>query len=103
LAEGKIESKVPFLGDLPIIGNLFQSSGSNTARDNLYVFLSAHILNDDRFNNLGDFTRDAIHGVRSFQDDLKLQQFSDPDNVRDQELAPLVRPGNAATEAEKTP
>ncbi len=103
MAEGKIQSKVPLLGDLPIIGKLFQSSGSNTARDNLYVFLSAHILNDDRFNNLGDFTRDAIHGVRSFQDDLQLQQFSDPDNVRDQELAPLVRPGTAATEAEKTP
>ena len=60
------------------------------------------ILDDDRFNNLGDFTRDAIQGVRSFQDDLRLQQFSDPDNERDVELRPLVRPG-IGTAAEQQP
>lgn len=102
MSAGRIQSKVPLLGDLPFIGALFQSSGSNTSRDNLYVFLSAHILDDDRFNNLGDFTRDAIHGVRSFQDDLRLQQFSDPDNERDVELRPLVRPGDG-TAAEQQP
>ncbi|MDE0959145.1 MAG: hypothetical protein OSB09_00025 [Planctomycetota bacterium] len=103
MAESEVKSKVPLLGDLPFIGTLFQSSGSNSTRDNLYVFLSAHILDDDHFNNLGDFTKDAIHGVRSFQDDLRLQQFTDPNNKRDQQLAPLIRPGLTATEAEKTP
>ena len=102
MSAGAIQSKVPLLGDLPFIGALFQSSGASTSRDNLYVFLSAHILDDDRFNNLGDFTRDAIHGVRSFQDDLRLQQFSDPDNERDMELRPLVRPGDG-TAAEQQP
>ena len=102
MSAGAIQSKVPLLGDLPFIGALFQSSGASTSRDNLYVFLSAHILDDDRFNNLGDFTRDAIHGVRSFQDDLRLQQFSDPDNERDVELRPLVRPGDG-TAAEQQP
>ncbi len=103
MSEGNIKSKVPLLGDLPFIGELFQSSGSNTARDNLYVFLSAHILDDDGFNNLGNFTRDAIEGVRSFQDNLRLQQFSDAENPRDQELAPLIRPNSDATEEEQHP
>ncbi|MEC9477414.1 MAG: secretin N-terminal domain-containing protein [Planctomycetota bacterium] len=90
--ETSTESKVPFLGDLPFVGPLFQGSSGSKLRDNLYVFLSAHILDDDRFNNLGDFTRDAIRGVRSFGDEIRLQQFTDPDNKRDQELSPLTQP-----------
>ncbi|MGE4618532.1 MAG: secretin N-terminal domain-containing protein [Planctomycetota bacterium] len=84
-------SKVPLLGDLPLVGTLFQGKTGSKIRDNLYVFLSAHILEDDRFNSLGDFTRDAIHGVRSFGDTIRLQQFTDPDNPRDQELAPFIQ------------
>ena len=88
----KIEEKIPLLGDLPLIGKLFQSHGSSSRRDNLYVFLSAHILDDDRFNNLGDFTQGAIKGVRSFDDEIRLQQFSDPKNARDRAVEPLIKP-----------
>ena len=88
----KLNEKVPLLGDLPLIGMLFQSHGSSSRRDNLYVFLSAHILDDDRFNNLGDFTAGAIEGVRSFDDEIRLQQFSDPENARDRAVEPLIRP-----------
>lgn len=87
-----LDEKVPFLGDLPLIGMLFQSHGSSSRRDNLYVFLSAHILDDDRFNNLSDFTQGAIEGVRSFDDEIRLQQFSDPENARDRAVEPLIRP-----------
>ena len=90
--ETSTASKVPFLGDLPIVGALFQGQSGSKLRDNLYVFLSAHILDDDRFNNLGDFTKTAIHGVRSFGDQIQLQQFTDPANKRDQELSPLIDP-----------
>ncbi|NRA76522.1 MAG: hypothetical protein HRU16_11325 [Planctomycetes bacterium] len=87
----KLNEKVPLLGDLPLIGMLFQSHGSSSRRDNLYVFLSAHILDDDRFNNLGDFTAGAIEGVRSFDDDIRLQQFSDPENALDRAVEPLIK------------
>lgn len=102
MAQSQIESKIPFLGDLPFLGPLFQSSGSNTARDNLYVFLSAHIMDDAGYNGLGSFTKDAIKGVRSFDDDIRLQQFTDPSNPRDAVLEEVIV-GENPTEEEMQP
>ncbi len=102
MAQSEIQSKIPFLGDLPFLGPLFQSSGSNTARDNLYVFLSAHIMDDANYNGLGNFTKDAIEGVRSFDDDIRLQQFTDPDNARDASQQDQITV-EGASEEEMTP
>ncbi len=38
--------KVPFLGDLPIIGHLFKSSSSGTRKTNLMVFIKPTIIRD---------------------------------------------------------
>ena len=43
---GESVSKVPFLGDLPGVGRLFQSRGTSTARTNLMVFLRPSIVRD---------------------------------------------------------
>lgn len=40
------ESKVPFLGDLPIIGWLFKSWGNDTTKTNLLIVLTPYIVND---------------------------------------------------------
>ena len=55
-------------------------------------------MDDSEYNNLGNFTKDAIEGVRSFDDDIRLQQFSDPDNQRDNDLLPLTKSKNATAE-----
>jgi len=39
-------SKVPLLGDIPIIGNLFKYSRSEGARSDLVLFLTPHVIND---------------------------------------------------------
>ena len=36
--------KIPFLGDLPLIGGAFRSVGRSEGHDKLYVFVKAHIL-----------------------------------------------------------
>ncbi|MCP8900340.1 type II secretion system secretin GspD [Gilvimarinus xylanilyticus] len=41
------ERKVPLLGDLPVIGNLFKSQSSNTTKTNLMVFIRASVVPDD--------------------------------------------------------
>jgi type IV pilus assembly protein PilQ len=38
------ETKVPFFGDIPIIGNLFKSNVDDTGRDELLIFISPHII-----------------------------------------------------------
>jgi general secretion pathway protein D len=44
-------SKVPFLGSMPILGKLFQSSSSTTVKKNLMVFLRPTIITDSNSAN----------------------------------------------------
>lgn len=39
-----VEDKVPILGDIPIIGRLFQSQGENRIKSNLIIFVTAQII-----------------------------------------------------------
>ena len=39
-------SKVPLLGDIPILGNLFKSRNKSRAKTNLLVFLRPTVLRD---------------------------------------------------------
>ncbi len=40
----KVEDKVPILGDIPLIGRLFQSEGENRIKSNLIIFLTSQII-----------------------------------------------------------
>lgn len=40
----KVEDRVPILGDIPIIGRLFQSTAENRIKSNLIVFVTAQII-----------------------------------------------------------
>ncbi|MEQ1501490.1 MAG: type II secretion system secretin GspD, partial [Myxococcota bacterium] len=44
--EGKTETKVPILGDIPLIGALFRSQSSTERKTNLMVFLTPHIVDE---------------------------------------------------------
>ena len=41
------QSKVPFFGDIPVLGMLFRSSMERVEKSNLLIFIVPHILNDD--------------------------------------------------------
>lgn len=41
----KYNDKVPILGDIPLIGRLFQSKGERSAKTNLLVFVTARLVN----------------------------------------------------------
>ena len=42
-----INDKIPFLGDLPLIGRLFQTSSETSKRTNMLIFLSARLMKND--------------------------------------------------------
>jgi general secretion pathway protein D len=42
----KVTQKVPFLGDIPILGWLFKSRSSNSSKVNLLLFITPHIIKD---------------------------------------------------------
>jgi len=42
--ESTVNSKIPFLGDIPVAGNLFKSEGRGSTRTNLMVFIKPTIV-----------------------------------------------------------
>jgi general secretion pathway protein D len=44
--EGTSESKVPVLGDVPLVGALFRSQNSTKRKTNLLIFLTPHIVDE---------------------------------------------------------
>ncbi len=59
------ESKVPFLGDLPLIGWLFKATGHDVNKTNLLVFLTPTIISDEQ--GVDKVTQDAYKDIRLFQ------------------------------------
>jgi general secretion pathway protein D len=45
-------SKIPLLGDIPIIGNLFSREQRDLKKTNLFVFITPHVLDDPEFRDL---------------------------------------------------
>lgn len=41
----EVHDKVPFLGDIPILGKLFQSKGETAQKKNLLIFVTADVVN----------------------------------------------------------
>ena len=62
-----INDKVPFLGEFPLIGRLFQSKAKQTVKKNLLIFVTAKILKPDgqRFNIPDDGTSVGVASVGS--------------------------------------
>ena len=42
-----VDDQYPILGDLPVIGRLFQSKGKGSSKTNLLIFLTATLVRSD--------------------------------------------------------
>lgn len=79
------ESKIPLLGDLPLIGALFRSTSSTKNKQNLMVFLRPTILRDD--TDAAYITNEKYNYLRSQQ----LQFEDEPLNMTD-DVSPALKP-----------
>lgn len=52
--ESKSVSKIPFLGDLPILGALFRNHRKSKSESELIIFLTAHVLGETNNETLSD-------------------------------------------------
>jgi general secretion pathway protein D len=59
------QDKVPFLGDIPLFGNLFKSEVRSRKKTNLMVFLRPVVLRDAR--DIENFGRDRYDQIRNLQ------------------------------------
>jgi len=89
-------TKVPFLGDIPLLGQLFQSKTSSRQKTNLIVFLNPHVIKEAE--RLAEITKEkqkefAVAGQRYAQGEL-LVKFKE--GVTD-EAAQEIISGHEAT------
>jgi hypothetical protein len=77
--KSKSVSKVPILGDIPLVGKLFRSESNTKQASNLYIFLRAHVLSHPQFQDGVDLTMQADSFVRKFAPDINYTRFRRPD------------------------
>jgi len=71
------ESKVPILGDIPILGYLFKSSKKTVNKTNLLIFITPYIIKDN--GDLEEVTRQANFRLQKFRQENRLQRRRDID------------------------
>ncbi len=59
------ETKVPLLGDIPILGALFRRTSKSKAETTLYLFVSPHIIKEQSFGDIRDLTRQKIREMEA--------------------------------------
>lgn len=61
----KKEFKVPFLGDIPLLGRLFRSNGTTTKKTNLLIFITPRVIHNA--SEMAEITRRARFTGQGFQ------------------------------------
>lgn len=78
-------SKIPFLGDLPIIGNLFRTKSKRAIKRNLMVFLKPHIIRSP--SELAQFSKSKYDDVRR---DSQIAARQNPSFIIEDSAAPIL-------------
>jgi type II secretory pathway component GspD/PulD (secretin) len=91
----KTVTKIPLLGDIPLIGELFKSQRTVERRTNLYIFLRPKILKDANFDDLKEESRKRLAAARedSRKTDTPQKNAFFADAEEDDRKARVVPPG----------
>lgn len=79
-------TKVPILGDFPVVGSLFRSTQKSDAKTELLMIVTPRVIYNDtpgaveRFRNLSEQKIDALDSQGAVRDTLKRNGFTDEDN-----------------------
>ena len=76
------ETKVPLLGDIPLLGRLFQSNSTSKDKQNLMVFLRPSILRDQ--SDAAYITNEKYNYLRSLQQRVNEDGFNALDAIEPQ-------------------
>jgi len=102
----KGNTKVPILGDIPVLGYLFRSDTKSRLRQNLLIFITPTIVQDQDFQpTKSNFmktpvpTSDQVEGEWSAWDSGKPKDWSKPKPVYDDSVGQAEPSSSAATSA----
>lgn len=86
----KATSKVPILGDIPLVGGLFRGVDDSGKQNKLYVFVKANILRpSDQIEGLEDIRRVSAKNREAFEEmEKKFQEHEDWPGVKPKPMHP---------------
>jgi general secretion pathway protein D len=83
-------TKVPFLGDIPLLGQLFQSRSTSKQKTNLIVFLNPHVIKEAE--RLGQITNEKMRefsvAAKRFEEGELLVKFRE--GITDNEAQEII-------------
>ncbi|MEQ9408813.1 MAG: secretin N-terminal domain-containing protein [Fuerstiella sp.] len=86
-----LERKVPWLGDLPLVGSLFRYDGTNTARTELLIFLTPRIVYSDADSELiKQVEAERMHFIESEAEEIHGPLYSVPPSYFENVLTPMI-------------
>jgi type II secretory pathway component GspD/PulD (secretin) len=74
LSQSKNSGKVPILGDLPIVGVLFQNTTNFDKQGRLYVFIKAYILRPEGDDGLSQGLPDLIERSDEYRREFEIEE-----------------------------
>ncbi len=89
----KSVSKIPFLGDIPLIGELFKSQRTVSRITNLYIFVRPRIMRDANFKDLKDHSRDALNDAKTHMLDVPANKEFIERSLKDYDKRQKTAPG----------
>jgi len=84
---------VPFLSDIPIVGNLFGATSRGNTRTEMIVLITPHVIRtQEQFQDITQGLRDSLRNVRRYADDYDDKLIRDIEDARiDREKRELER------------
>jgi type II secretory pathway component GspD/PulD (secretin) len=90
ISQSKGGSKIPILGDLPLLGVLFRNTDNKDAQNRLYVFVKANILRPEEKGIESDIVRISRKNRQNFEKyESQMQQYQDIPGFKPRPMEPL--------------
>ena len=91
LNQSKGGTKVPILGDIPLIGGLFRSTSNSDLQRHLYVFVKAEIIKPDEEGFVGDdLARISERNREAFEKhEIEFQEYHDWPGIKPKAMKPF--------------
>jgi len=91
LKQSKAGSKVPLLGDIPLIGGLFRTVANSDKTSKLYIFVKANILRpEEAVAGLPDLEKISARSRAAFEEfEEKFQSYEDWPGIEPKPMDPL--------------
>ncbi|HUU16429.1 MAG TPA: secretin N-terminal domain-containing protein [Sedimentisphaerales bacterium] len=91
LNQSKGGTKVPLLGDIPLIGGLFRSTSNSDLQRHMYVFVKAEIIRPDNADYVqSDLKRISDRNRKAFEEyEIEFQEYHDWPGIKPKPMKPF--------------